>query len=998
MRRAGRILLKIVMTLAGLAAALAGGLYLWLGTEAGARTLFGRLKDLAASEGLAISARSVKGPLPRRLKAEGLRIEDGRGLLFLAETLEAELKPGALLEGLIHLTQVRLDEPVFVPSPPGDDQAAGGPFPNLPFGLRLDELSVTRGRLETEEFKVGGLGLSGRGAWISGPAGVELSGDMALQAENSPGGPLNLKGNWRLWPPSGAESGRLVLEGLDLQAAGLALAGGLTIEFKDGEPGLSGRLAGEDPDWKALAQWSGLDIQGGAARLALDLDSTKGQKADLKVELDSLTFGPPADPELALAQIRASLTADDLFGRRDLGLTLSLGPGAAAGLAWAEGQITAGARGGQGTWSLDFSALSGRADAEPSGRDHMTANGGFDLAGSAAEVARLELKAGAAGLKLAAPVALSWAEGLKVSPVKARILPAGELSLAAKVGSGEMDIKAEITKLPYRFLDLFAKADLPEGQIQRLTLDLGRRGQAYSGGFSLKTSLDSGTLGRLTPELDLDGRLEGQALVAKGALSGGPGWPAAGKIDFRLPLSPGREGAPPQPDREGALSGRLDFSGPLEPLWGLAKFYERTLTGQTRMEISLDGSLSRPLLTGSLRLTGGRYEDKVLGIWLRDLNLSAESRPDQAIQLTMTGRDLGRGEMSLAGEIRDLASPSLKAEGRLKSFKPLRRDDLSLTLSGGLGLAGPLDRLTVTSDLTLEEGDLNLNLLPGSGSIATLPLSDPAEAAAPSADSALDLDLRLNLPGRFRAAGYGVESEWRGRFQVKGPPGHGLAIIGELDSLRGWYEPPVFNKQFNFERGKVTFTGGPIPFLDLEMINQGPELTAIIKIDGPAHKPRIKLTSRPPMSQDEVAGRLLFGKGPSSISRLEALQLAAALRDLTSFGGDSLNPLKTVQSSLGLDVLRLGGSTGQRERQVSDLSGSMAKNLKKRDGGGARTDNATVAVEAGKYISDNIYMGVEHGGRGPAVRLEVELSRSISLETRSSPESSQVGLGWKKDY
>jgi len=256
--------------------------------------------------------------------------------------------------------------------------------------------------------------------------------------------------------------------------------------------------------------------------------------------------------------------------------------------------------------------------------------------------------------------------------------------------------------------------------------------------------------------------------------------------------------------------------------------------------------------------------------------------------------------------------------------------------------------------------------------------------------------LKLNAPGRFNITGYGLESEWRGGVRLASRPDRQLALTGDLRPVRGWYEPPVFNRQFNFDGGQVTFTGDLIPYLDLELANQGPEITAIIKIEGPARQPRITLTSRPPMSQDEVAGRLLFGKSPSSISRLETLQLAAVLRDLTNFGGDSLNPLKTVRRSLGLDVLRLGGSSGQNERRVSELSGSLAGDLNNR---GERAENeAVVSIEAGKYINDNIYMGVEHGGDGPAVRLEVDLTPRISLEARSSSESSQVGLGWKKDY
>jgi translocation and assembly module TamB len=192
--------------------------------------------------------------------------------------------------------------------------------------------------------------------------------------------------------------------------------------------------------------------------------------------------------------------------------------------------------------------------------------------------------------------------------------------------------------------------------------------------------------------------------------------------------------------------------------------------------------------------------------------------------------------------------------------------------------------------------------------------------------------------------------------RIAGPPDRHLALTGDLRPVRGWYEPPVFSRQFDFESGQATFTGDPVPFLDLELVNHSPELTAIIKIEGPARQPRITLTSRPPMNQDEVAGRLLFGKSPSSLSRLEAVQLAAMLRDLTNFGGDSLNPFKTVRRSLGLDVLRLGGSSGHSERQVSDLSGSMAGDLNSR-AGAERADYEAVSIEAGKYINDNIYNG-----------------------------------------
>ena len=58
------------------------------------------------------------------------------------------------------------------------------------------------------------------------------------------------------------------------------------------------------------------------------------------------------------------------------------------------------------------------------------------------------------------------------------------------------------------------------------------------------------------------------------------------------------------------------------------------------------------------------------------------------------------------------------------------------------------------------------------------------------------------------------------------------------------------------------------------------------------------------------------------------------------------------------------------------------------------------SLEAGKYINDSIYVGVDQGmtQESTGVRVEVELFPNVMLEGRTSTKSSQMGLGWKKDY
>ena len=49
---------------------------------------------------------------------------------------------------------------------------------------------------------------------------------------------------------------------------------------------------------------------------------------------------------------------------------------------------------------------------------------------------------------------------------------------------------------------------------------------------------------------------------------------------------------------------------------------------------------------------------------------------------------------------------------------------------------------------------------------------------------------------------------------------------------------------------------------------------------------------------------------------------------------------------------------------------------------------------------DNVYVGLEQGMNGDAsgVRVEIELAPNLNLEGVSTPQGSEVGLNWKKDY
>ena len=68
----------------------------------------------------------------------------------------------------------------------------------------------------------------------------------------------------------------------------------------------------------------------------------------------------------------------------------------------------------------------------------------------------------------------------------------------------------------------------------------------------------------------------------------------------------------------------------------------------------------------------------------------------------------------------------------------------------------------------------------------------------------------------------------------------------------------------------------------------------------------------------------------------------------------------------------------------------------------ARTNEQTgeAEVSVGKYVTDNIYVGVDQGAQsGTRAKVQIELTPNISVESEMGQSTdSSVGIVWKWDY
>lgn len=612
---------------------------------------------------------------------------------------------------------------------------------------------------------------------------------------------------------------------------------------------------------------------------------------------------------------------------------------------------------------------------------HVTKSTSLDLN-------NVNLTLGKSTASLAKPVTLKLGNGVSAKAMQI------DLTGSAGTGhiTGDMTIGSAARmkfKLDHVPLDLAA-----------LVMPAGRITGSLDGAFVLDTAQGSGKFGfwfkqvRLTPELDrpqpaFDANVDG--VWAKGRLDIAAEAHGVSSQPFMLkaslPVTRLQGSAFPALARRGPLSASLNWDGELETLAALADLSGQRVSGNAKVAINAAGDVAKPVVNGSIIVAGGTYENYMTGTTLKNIEARLTGHSSQTLDFTLTATDGGAGRLTGQGTV-SLGTEMLQAisiSTTLDNMRLVRRSDLDATIDGSLALTGPVFPPTLEAPVTLS-GALTTRAMH-----ITIPESLPADVplvevieinGGTQGETSVDgkavplpllLDVTLATAKPVRISGRGLDSLWVGNFAVKGRIDEPL-IKGDLNSQRGTLE--FAGKTFALSKGHVNFPGTfPVdPTFAATLTFKRDDFTANIGVSGNSAKPKITLTSSPSLPRDEILSRILFDKGVGELSAMETLQLARTLAELSgvSIGGTGGGIMDRIQETLSLDVLRIDSGAS-----------------------GATT------VQAGKYIQEGIYVGLEQGALASdsAVKVEIELTPQISVETSIGQNATgDVGVNWKWDY
>ncbi|CAK7060958.1 MAG: hypothetical protein DELT_01434 [Desulfovibrio sp.] len=906
-------------------------------------------------------------------------------------------------------------------------------------------LDVASDSLEHTGAAFGGINATVRGkALLKAEKTVEGTATAAL--EKSPAGPVTFSTGMNARQDA---TGTLFahLSDLALKLAGTDVAADIEAVVPAASSGkqaaltLKGRTAVRILDWRPLAALTNVPISGGKAGFQATF-THDGQEQTVTADIQAESLAMP--DAFSITGLNGTLEARNL-AKPDITLNLGMGKSEAGPVDWESGAVSLHAKEGAGSFAVALrtdktaktalqSLMTSPKASKPGKGERLSVGGKFSLDPMTFELDRLaaRLPDSPLGVYLASPASVALGAATEVKGLKLNVVPGnGTVECDATFSQAAADAAVTIRDFPFRLIRELSGAPIPDGTANA-TVALTKKGASVTGKvdaeavmmpppssdpklsptppvvFTLASTLDRAADPNF-PELRSGAgmaRLRGDATLGfgSGGFGSGNSVTQAGQtpnavIAFNFPLRFSAEGIP-APAEDAPLAATVSWRGDVAPLWALAPMPDRTLTGTAQLDASLQGTLANPSYTASAYMAGGQFEDNILGILLTKIALEATSASGQDSRLVLRAEDTQNGFVALEGTFNPgtgETEPTISARGHIDRLEPLQRDDLFLRLSGRIAVNGPVSTAKVNAAIEVERGELSLLTTLGGG-VRTLDITE-AGTEAKRADSGPSCDITVSIPHRFYIRGRGLDSEWRGNLAVSGPLS-APELTGSLQPVRGTFD--LLSRPFAFDKGDISFFGGDRinPGLNLSLTYEGPNLTAIIRATGSAKKPEIKLESQPSLPQDQILAEVLFGKEFSRLSRFEALQVANSVRQLANIGG-GIDPLTSMRTTLGIDMLRVGssGADASDNRSVSGAPGADAMGGGKSASSGDDTAS-TPTVEAGKYINDAIYVGVEQGTTADStgVRVEVELRPNLTLQGKTTTRSSQVGLGWKRDY
>ena len=412
----------------------------------------------------------------------------------------------------------------------------------------------------------------------------------------------------------------------------------------------------------------------------------------------------------------------------------------------------------------------------------------------------------------------------------------------------------------------------------------------------------------------------------------------------------------------------LELTGMLDAALAnaLLEAHGERAAGELTVNAAVSGPVDDPQIDGTVELARGDLRDYAQGVHLSELTARLVGGKGILRIASLTGR-AGPGSISMTGTI-GVLEPHLPIDIAVsaKNAEPITNDILTANVNAEVTVKGTLrEQIEIAGAVRVNRAAVGIpNSLPPN--VQVLDVRRAGEAPAPPAAHvlAVGLNVSLSAPQSIFVQGRGLNAQLGGTLTLHGTI-DAPQVSGGFELIRGSFS--LASSRLTFTSGEVSFNGAGLrgkidPTLNFTAQSNTADAIVTLRITGFADAPRFELSSSPPLPQDEILARLLFGEPAAQLTALQAAETAAALVSLGG-GGAGLNPLVQVQKALGLTTLTVGSApTGPA-------------------GGAAQAQGASIT--AGRYLTNRVYVAATHTTTGTTqLEVDVDLTKHLKLQTR----------------
>jgi translocation and assembly module TamB len=582
-------------------------------------------------------------------------------------------------------------------------------------------------------------------------------------------------------------------------------------------------------------------------------------------------------------------------------------------------------------------------------------------------------------VKLLQPAMLDYAHGLAISGLRASLADA--ILTAAGEIQPQLQLNAEVHDATAGLIDAILPGYLASGKLDaklQLQGSLAHpQGQLRLTGTDLRGAGDGASL----PPAQLSATVDLAADSARIQLQSSAGESSHMTVAGTIP-------------RNGPIAVDLNGVIDLTRLNPLLESTGRRITGTVDVNAQVAGTIDAPTVKGAVQLLKGSVHDYRHGLDLTQIEGKLEGTQNE-LRITQLTARAASGTVAVTGTLGVLQGGwPVNLHFTAHEAQPFASSIVTGTVNADLTLQGTaLHEVTLAGNVDINKATVEIpNSFPPN--VAVLDVRRPGEqVVVPTGNGPVfNLKVNVNAPRQILVKGRGLDAELGGKIAIGGTA-RAPSVDGGFDLQRGQFT--LAGSRLNFQSGRVSFAGTDVtgkidPTLDFTAQTMTNDTTVTLRITGVADAPQFELTSVPPLPQDEILARLLFGETAGQLTAIQAAQLGAALVTLTGVGG-GVNPLVELQKHLGLDRLAVGSNdTGQP----------------------GTTQNSGATIEAGRYVTNRIFVDLKQNTTGSTqLQVDVDLTNKLKLQTRlgngtatvqgTTPDNdpgSSVGLSYRFEY